>query len=147
MASTDTLFARVLLPVADQEDAGTTGRAVKPYLDRAGGTAVAVHVIEKADGAPDKASVEQREEMAESVFEATEDALTGLDVDTRIAYGPDIAEAIFDVANDIDATAIVFTPRAGGRWVRLLTGDTALSLITETDRPVIVLPGSPTPEE
>jgi nucleotide-binding universal stress UspA family protein len=51
-----------------------------------------------------------------------------------------VADAIFAAADDYGATAIVITPRGGSRWVQLLTGDVALSLVTETDRPVVVLP-------
>jgi nucleotide-binding universal stress UspA family protein len=137
---TDDLFERVLLPVGDDEDAETTCRAVRPHIEAVGGHATAVHVIEKAGGAPDKASVEQRELAAEEMFEVVHRSLAGIDVATEIAYGTDVAETIFDVADEIDATAIVFTPRSGSRWVRLLTGDVALDLITRTDRPVVVLP-------
>ena len=137
---TDGLFERVLLPIADDEDAETTCRAVRPHLEAAGGRAIAVHVIEKAGGAPDKASVEQRELRAEGIFDVVREALAGLDVETDIAYGTDVSETIFDAAEEFDATAIAFTPRSGSRWVRMLTGDVALDLITDTDRPVVVLP-------
>ncbi|AQL43570.1 universal stress protein UspA [Halorientalis sp. IM1011] len=136
------LFDRVLLPVASRDDARTTARAFDSYgadADRV----VAVHVIEKAGGAVDKASVEQREEEAEKIFAVVREEL-GEGVETEIAYGTDVAETIFDVADEIDATAIVFTPRGGSRWVQLLTGDVALDLITETDRPVVVLPDEET---
>jgi len=38
---------------------------------------VVVNVIEKAGGAPDKASVEQREEYARDIFERTQGPLEG----------------------------------------------------------------------
>jgi nucleotide-binding universal stress UspA family protein len=132
------IFDRVLLPVASPEDARTTARAFDSYGANAD-RVVAVHVIEKAGGAPDKASVEQREEEAEKIFAVVREKLSD-DVETEIVYGTDVAETIFDVAAEIDATAIVFTPRGGSRWVQLLTGDVALDLISETDRPVVVLP-------
>lgn len=132
------LFERVLLPVASRDDARTTARALRPYV---GDRVVAVHVVEKAGGAPDKASVEQREEEAERIFEIVHEELDdAVDVDTRIDYGTDVAETIFAAADDENATSIVFTPRGGSRWVRLLTGDVALDLITKRDRPVVVLP-------
>jgi nucleotide-binding universal stress UspA family protein len=129
------LFERVVLPVASPEDARATCAAVEPYLT---GEAVAIHVIEKAGGAPDKAGVEQREEFAAETFEAVRDCLGG--VETEIRYGTDVAETIFEAASDHDASAIVITPRGGSRWLRLLTGDVALDIVTETDRPVVVLP-------
>ncbi|MHB9288503.1 universal stress protein [Halobacteriales archaeon Cl-PHB] len=131
------LLDRPLLPVASVEDAEATCRAAQPYLS---GSVHAVHVIEKAGGAPDKASVEQREETAKATFDALRDCLTGMSVDTEIRYGTDVAEAIFEAADDLDASAIIVTPRGGSRWIQLLTGDVALSLVTETDRPVLVLP-------
>jgi len=131
------LLARVALPVASEKDAIATARALG-QVDEQVGTIHAVHVIEKAGGAVDKASVEQRELVAEEAFEALEAALDR-PVETRITYGTDVTEAIFAVADDVDATAIVITPRGGSRWVRLLTGDVALSLITESVHPVVVL--------
>ena len=139
------LFDHVLLPVADPEDARATGRAVS---DRLTGPAVLVHVIEKAGGAIDKASVEQREERAEAIFDAARDVLgERVPVETQILYGTDVSERIFDAADDEDASAVVITPRGGSRWVRLLTGDVALDLVTETDRPVVVLPGVADPDD
>ncbi len=131
------LLNRVCVPVADPEDARRTCLALRKYEPR---SVVAVHVIEKAGGAIDKASVEQREERAEEIFAAVQNCLTDIAVDTDLRYGTDVTEAIFETAADHDASAIVFTPRGGSRWVRLLTGDVALDLVTGTDRPVIVLP-------
>lgn len=134
-------FKRVLVPVASPVDAEATARALTGYLDRTGGVAVVTHVIEKAGGAPDKASVEQRKGFAQEIFDVVAERLANsVPVETRIAYGTDVAETIFDVADEADATAIVVTPREGSRWIRLLTGDVALSLVTESDRPVVVLP-------
>jgi len=133
-----TLFDRVLLPVADPDDADASAEALANHEF---GSVMVVHVVEKAGGGVDKASVEQREEHAEEMFDA---ARAHLDdpaaVETDIVYGTDVAESIFDAAEDYDATAIVITPRGGSRWIRLLTGDVALSLVTENDRPVVVLP-------
>ena len=131
------LLDRIIVPVATPNDAAATASAVGSHLE---GTddIVAVHVIEKAGGAPDKASVEQREQEATKIFAALRGHLPN--AESEIRYGTDVAETIFEAASDNDATAIVFTPRGGSRWMRLLTGDVSLSLVTETDRPVIVLP-------
>lgn len=137
------LFDHVVVPVADPDDARATCRALR---DRLTGTAVLVHVIEKAGGAVDKAGVEQREEYAEDVFETAREALGDVPVETQIRYGTDVSETIFEAAADENASAIVITPRGGSRWVRLLTGDVALDLVTETDRPVVVLPDVAGPE-
>jgi len=134
------LSGTVVVPVAEADDARTSARAIDAYLGPDARVLV-VNVVEKAGGAPDKASVEQREDLAAAAFDAFRDALdAGVAVDTDVLYGTDVADAVFAAAADADATAIAFTPRGGNRWVRLLTGDVALDLVTGTDRPVVVLP-------
>jgi nucleotide-binding universal stress UspA family protein len=143
------LFDHVIAPVASSEDTRATMRAVLPSAAGAGGTVVVVHVVEKAGGAPDKASVAQREDLAEEMFDVARDlaADAGVDLVTRIAYGTGVADTIVEVAHDQEATAIAFTPRGGSRWLRLLTGDVALSLVTDSDLPVVVLPDEPTSDD
>lgn len=131
----------VLLPLASEADAERTVRALRTTFspDRV----VLVHVVEKAGGAPDKASVEQREAFAADVFDVARDELADLDTDveTRILYGTDVPETVFETAADVDADLVVFSPREASRLSRFLSGDTALGLITDCDRPVLVLPG------
>ncbi|WP_324756651.1 universal stress protein [Haloarcula sp. GH36] len=129
------LLDRVVLPVASEEDAEGSARAL---AGQEYGEVVVVNVIEKAGGAPDKAGVEQRELAAEEMFAAAGEVLG--DIETEIYYGTDVVETIFEAATDHDATAVVVTPRGGNRIVQLITGDVALRLITENDRPVVVLP-------
>lgn len=138
----ETLFQDVLVPVASSEDADATMRALRPYLRSVDGAVTVLHVIEKAGGAPDKASMEQREEQAEEIFQTARERIADPEVDftTEIRYGTDVAETIIEAANDIDATAIVFTPRGGSRWKRLLTGDVTHSLVSNSTLPVITLP-------
>ncbi len=131
------LLARVCLPVASVEDAQTSCAALVRYDPD---HVVAVHVIEKAGGAPDKASIEQREAIATEIFSVVTDTVSDIPVETDLRYGTDVAESIFEAASEHNATAIAFTPRSGSRWIRLLTGDVAMALVTRTDRPVVVLP-------
>lgn len=143
------LFQRPIVPVASPEDATATAAALAPHVDATSGTVVAVHVIEKAGGAPDKASVEQREEHAHDIFDQL---LAGIDagsfaIETHIVYGTDVAETIIDAAHDHDASAIVFTPRGGSRWQKLLTGDVTTALVNGSDIPVVVLPDEPAADE
>ncbi|MEA5387578.1 universal stress protein [Haloarculaceae archaeon H-GB11] len=132
------LLDNVVLPVASRDDAAETVAAIRPYLD--GAEVTVVHVIEKAGGAPDKASVEQREEEADHIFDIVEDGLADASVERDLRYSTDTVDAIFDAAEDADASAIVVSTRGGNRLLQLLTGDVALKLVTENDRPVVVLP-------
>lgn len=139
----ETLFRKVLIPVASESDAETTCRALLPHLDRDASEAKVVHVIEKADGAPDKTSPEQLQEEAEKMFDRVIEQFTNADFtnfETEVQYGTNVADTIIEAGRQYGASAIVFTPRGGSRWARLLTGDVAYSLLTNTDRPVITLP-------
>lgn len=134
----------VLVPVASAEDAEATCEALDPFLGDIE-RVTAVHVIEKAGGAPDKAPLEKRRADAEEFLTLVETCLNdGVSVDTRIAYGTDVVTTLFDEAEDVGATAFAFRPRGGSRFVRLLTGDTATKLVTESEIPVVSLPD---PEE
>lgn len=139
------LFQRVVVPVANRTDARTTAAGLQPYLGTTVDDILVVHVIEKAGGALDKASVEQRERDAEEIFGVMADQLAGQAsaMETEILYGTNIAEAIIDCAHDVDATAIVFTPRGGSKWMKILTEDVTTGLINESDVPILVLPDIP----
>ena len=135
----------ILVPVASREDAEETASAVREYLDPDETATTFVYVVEKAGGAPDKAGVEQREAVADEIFEVVRDALPEFEVGTKIVYDTDVAEGIFAAADEVGADAIAFVARdEGGRLARLLTGDVALSLVTDNHLPVIALPNEET---
>lgn len=136
------LSERVLVPIASEEDARATAAAVRPMLEDSGGTGIFVYIVEKTSGAPDKASVEQREAYAEQIFHSVRSALAGssLSLETDIHYGTDVGETIIEAAHDHQANSIAFTPRGGNRWVKLLTGDVTGTLIATSDLPILVFP-------
>jgi len=131
------LLDRPLPAVANAPAAKASARALAPYVGDPE-RVVAVDVVEKAGGAPDRAPMAEVEAEAERAFDAIREVLGPVETDLR--YGVDVVETILDAARDHEASAIVFTPRSGGRLVRLLAGDVALSLATESDRPVVALP-------
>jgi nucleotide-binding universal stress UspA family protein len=142
----DPLLARPVVPVASEADARATSRALFPRIAGRDGRVLFVHVVEKAGGAPDKASVAQREAAAEEAFAAVREIASAYDVavETRILYGTDVVEAIRDVAREVDATAVAFVPRGGSRILDVLTGDIRNRLLIESDRPVVALPDGST---
>lgn len=131
----ESITEHFVVPVADEEDARATAQILESYeYDRV----TVVHVVEKGEGAPDKMPLEQAERRATDAFAAFREIVP--DAEEEIAYRGDVVAAIIEVAADVEASSIVFRPRGGSRVVQFLSGDTALRLVTETDRPVIALP-------
>jgi len=139
---TNSFLQRVLVPIANPDDAAATTAALAPYVDAADSPVIAVHVIEKAGGAPDKASVEQRELVAQDIFATVTNGLTDIKatIETQIFHGTDIAATLIEAAHDNNARATVFTPRGGSRWRKLLTGDVTHNLVWSSDVPILVPP-------
>lgn len=138
----DSLMQHLVVPVADEDDATETARILDAYeLERV----TVVTVVERSPGGPDPLPVEQAEELAADAFAAFRAVIP--DIEERITYGDDVVEAVHDVAEDVDATAIAFRPRGGSRVVQFLSGDTALRFVTDADRPVLALPEAGEREE
>lgn len=139
---TDSVLDRPIVPIASREDAASTAATLRSHLDSPGGTVIAVHVVEKAGGALDKASVEQREQATLEMFDVMAEGLRDADVtlETEVRYGTDVAATLIEAAHELEASAIVFTPRGGSRWEKLLSGDVTHNLVEHTDVPVLVVP-------
>jgi nucleotide-binding universal stress UspA family protein len=135
------LFATVVVPIADPDDARETARAIRPYLDRDTELLV-THVVPKGGGVPDKASVEQREEFAEQAYQAFYDELSDeiASITPLTLYGRNVGETIVEGAREADATAIAYTPRGLSGWMKLLTGNVSEELLENGRLPVVVLP-------
>jgi nucleotide-binding universal stress UspA family protein len=131
----------VLLPVANEEDALSTARALEPYDPE---RVTALHVVEKGEGVPDKTPVEQSEELAAESYAAVRTVFP--DAGEHTAYGRDVAEAIFEAADEADASAVAFRSRGGGRLARFLSGDLSTELVTDPPVPVVALPRAAAPE-
>ena len=129
------LLGHVLLPVANEEDALATARALEPYRPE---RVTALHVVEKGGGVPDKTPVEQSEELAAESYGAVRTVFP--DADDHTAYARDVVGAIFDAADEVDASAIAYRSRGGNRIMQFLSGDLSLKLVTNAERPVIALP-------
>ena len=129
------LLAHVLVPVANEEDARTSARALEPYGPE---RVTTLHVVEKGKGVADKTPVEQSEAIAEDAFAALRETFP--EAEDHTAYARDVVGAIFEAADEVGASAIAYRSRGGGRLMQFLSGDLSLRLVTEADRPVIALP-------
>jgi len=130
----DHLLSRALVPVATAADAAATVAALTAHADELDAV-VAVNVV--AGGAPTEAEHDEATDTLGRVVTGL--AGTGVDVDTRVLDG-NVVEAVVDAAGEAEATAVVFTPRAGPGPLGRLTGDTTARLVRESDRPVVALP-------
>lgn len=131
------LLSNVVIPVASEEVAGRTAHIAREYLPEDARVTV-VHVVQDEEAFAD-ATEEEWEAFATEAFEQFQDAY-GDDVETDIRYGTDVVDGVFETAGDVDASAIVFTPRGGSRWRQLMSGDVARQLVSEGERPVLALP-------
>ncbi len=129
------LLEHVLVPVAHEEDALKTAKALAPYTP---GRVTVLHVVEKAGGAPDKTPVEQSEEIAAESYNTVRGIFP--DADIHVKYARDIVGAIFEAAAEVDASAVAYRSRGGNRIVQFLSGDLSLTLVTECELPVLALP-------
>ncbi|OYR55200.1 universal stress protein [Halorubrum halodurans] len=140
MTGTDTtsrrnLLDHVILPVANEDDALATARALEPYEPE---RVTALHVVEKGDGVPDKTPVEQSEALAAESYAAVRSVFP--DADEHTAYDRDVVEAILAAADEIGASAIAYRSRGGSRLMQFLSGDRTVKLVTNADVPVVALP-------
>ncbi|RBI64468.1 universal stress protein [halophilic archaeon] len=129
------LLSHVLVPVASEDDARATAKSLARYGPE---QVTVLHVVEKGDGAPDKTPVEQSEQIANEAFAAFRETFP--DAEDRVAYGRDVVSEISSAAAAVEASAIAFRPREGGRLRKFLSGDRSLRLVTNADRPVVSLP-------
>lgn len=138
MAS-DQLLARPVVPIAGPEDAEATYGTLAAHTDPAACRPLVIHVIVDAEGSNSIDTQHQRAHDAFERFESRADA-DGMAVDAEIVYGKPVSEAIIDVADEYNASAIVFCSRDGGAWFDLLLGGVRTALITKSQRPVVMLP-------
>lgn len=129
------LLAHVLLPVADDGDALATARALEPYRPS---HVTTLHAVEQGGGVPDETPVSQSEALARRAYATVRTVFP--DADDHTAYARDVVGAIFDTAEAVDATAVAYRSRGGGRIVRVLSGDRSRKLATNAECPVIALP-------
>lgn len=129
------IIDHVLVPIAGEKDGRRTAEAIESYEI---GEITIAFVVEKAGGGPDTLAPAQAEVVASDAFTAFREVIP--DVVERVTYGTDVPEAIFDLADELNATAIGFTSHQDGRLMRFLTGNTARRLVTENAIPVISFP-------
>ncbi|TKR25435.1 universal stress protein [Natronomonas salsuginis] len=135
----ETLFDRILLPLADPDDAERTARAIRPYLDEE--TTLIITHVTQGEAAGTTVAM-GRDRFAEEIYE-TFIAVLGrqdLTIEWVTLEGRDVSEAIIDAIGTLEATLMAFTPRDLDTWSRTLAGDPGSRLVRDADIPVMVFP-------
>ncbi|RLM53405.1 universal stress protein, partial [Halorubrum sp. Atlit-26R] len=106
----DDLFERILVPIASPDDAKATARAVRPQLN-ADTTLIVTHVTPGT--AAETAVKTGRDQFAGATYEKFVDILYRDDLQFEWATleGSEVAEALTDAIDMMDATLVAFTPR------------------------------------
>jgi len=135
----EALFKRILLPLADPDDAERTARAVRPYIDSET-TLVITHVTQGEAAGTTIAT--GRDHFAEETYETFVSVLGRQDLQLEwvTLEGRTVSEAITDAVGTVEATLVAFTPRDLDTWSRTLAGDPGGKLIREADIPVMIFP-------
>lgn len=129
------ILGHVLVPIADEDGARRTARGLAPY---ASDPVTTPCVLEKGEGMPDKTPVERSEQAAKEALAAVQETLSS--GENYTTYSRDIVEAISDTVAGVEASAIAYRSRGGGRLMQFLSGDLSLRLATQAASPVITLP-------
>lgn len=143
---TNLIIERVLLPVANEDDAERTCTAVRPHL-KDDAEIVAVYVVEKRKGAPEVTSTKQLEAYGRDTLGVVEEAFADstVSVESELRYGTDLIATLFETAEDNAVDCIAVVPRPKGRLVALLSGDPGWKLVNRARYPLLVLPRPPEP--
>lgn len=135
---TDPLTTHLLVPIANVEDAKRTCEELDEYLDADVERITVVFVIERTEGFMDQAPPEALKQEAEAVFSYVEEYFSdGPAVRRELRAGTDPIEEIVAAADELDVSAIGFSPRPKTRLQRLLTENGSYRLITESCHPVV----------
>jgi nucleotide-binding universal stress UspA family protein len=135
METDSELLGHVLVPVAHDEDARLTASALEQYDPE---QVTALHVVEDASNESDETLDGEPVSVSEEAFAALHEVFP--DAETHTAYSTSVVEAIFENATELDATAIAYRSRGGGRLLHFLSGDLSLKLVTKAPVPVVALP-------
>ncbi|OYR45970.1 universal stress protein [Halorubrum sp. Hd13] len=133
------LFERILIPIASPDDAEATARAVRPHLD-SDTTLIVTHVT---PGTAAETTIKTgRDQFTGATYEKFVDILYRDDLQFEWATleGREVAEALTDAIDMMEATLVAFTPRDMDTWERTIAGDPGGKLIREADVPVMVFP-------
>lgn len=135
MSTRQSILDHVLVPIANVEDAEKTAAALEPYEP---GAVTVLYVVERVPDSIDPIPSRHLEEEGRRALDAFKEVFP--DATEHLTHSYDLIDRVYEVADEREATAIAFRGRDGSRFIRLLSGDHALSLVDDPPLPVISLP-------
>ncbi len=138
---TQPVFDRLLLPIANKEDAEATYRAVKPYV-KATTDIIVLHITKTDETDSDTGPSEVAEKQAANIFDVFVGSFTSerVTIETEHRTGSDPIAEIGTAADELNITAVGVLPRTKNILLRILSRENTTTLISSTDVPVVILP-------
>lgn len=134
----DAVFERILIPLAGPDDADCAARAIRPLVDSQ--ATLILSRVTQGDTAETAVTTGQ-DQSAQTTYETFVLLFDRSDVSLEWATleGRQIAGALTDAVEVVDATVVVFIPREQDDQRRLLTGDPGSQLLRDASVPVMAV--------
>ncbi|MFQ6135683.1 MAG: universal stress protein [Candidatus Hydrothermarchaeales archaeon] len=128
---------KVLLPVADPEDARETCQLAIPIIKNRNAKAVALFIV-----LTKKPTISQQELIAKETLSIMEEEFkrNGIPLISKTNYSRDVVKAMIEEGEKGNVDAIVIRPRIASRLTKFLAGDVLEGLVEKTKIPIIILP-------
>lgn len=129
----------ILVAVSSPWASDRLHETVRDLAIRLSGSVVVAHVAQPSESDESESDTRQRgEQTLKTLADKLRD--NGINVESELLFGDDIAKAVVKAAEAHRATLIVLGASGKGRVARLLAGDVPQQVIRLADRPVLVFP-------
>lgn len=130
-------FSKIMLPVADPEDARETCDLVIPIIKNRNAKAVARFIV-----LTKKPTIAQQELIAKETPSIIDEEFkkSGIPITCKTDYSKDVIKAMIEETEKERGDAIVIRPRIANRLTKFFAADVLEKLIEKSNVPIVILP-------